>query len=104
MKRARTRAARLLLEAAMEIGSPRLSELAVSMRSDVFAKIKEAIDKTVAQLKVENKDEIKHRDFCIADLNQNEKQTDDGYDNKKALETKIDDLKLRIQNLGEEIN
>merc|ERR1719498_8940 len=103
MGRARTRASRLLLEEAMALGSPRLSQLAVSVRADVFAKIKVAIDQMVAQLKQEQKDEVKHRDFCIAELNQNEKQTDEAYDTKKALATKTEDLKLTITNLGEEI-
>jgi len=103
MGRARTRASRLLLEEAMALGSPRLSQLAVSMRTDVFAKIKVAIDQMVAQLKQEKKDDVTHRDFCIAELNQNEKQTDEGYDTKKALEIKTDDLNLLITNTEEEI-
>merc|ERR1719161_103994 len=103
MAQARTRASRLLLEEAMALGSPRLSQLAVSMRTDVFAKIKVAIDQMVAQLKQEKKDDVTHRDFCIAELNQNEKQTDEGYDTKKALEIKTDDLNLLITNTEEEI-
>jgi hypothetical protein len=103
MGRARTRASRLLLEESLALGSPRLSQLAVSMRTDVFAKIKVAIDQMVEQLKQEKKDDVKQRDFCIAELNQNEKQTDDGYDTKKELEIKTDDLNMLITNTGEEI-
>jgi len=103
MAQARTRASRLLLEEALSLGSPRLSTLAVSMRSDVFAKIKEAVDQMVAQLKQEQKDEVKHRDFCVAELNQNEKQNDDAYDSKKELQTKTDDLELSITNIQEEV-
>merc|ERR1719161_3351997 len=104
MAQARTRASRLLLEEALSLGSPRLSQLAVSMRTDVFAKIKVAIDQMVTQLKQEKKDDVKHRDFCIAELNQNEKQTDEAYDTKKALGIKTDDLNLLITNIGEEID
>merc|ERR1719333_1033381 len=93
----------MLLEQAMALGSPRLQLLASSMRSDVFAKIKTAIDEMVTQLKQEQKDEVKHRDFCIDELNQNEKQTDDAYDTKKELQTKTDDLELQIKNTDEEI-
>merc|ERR1719359_511755 len=103
MAQARTRASRLLLEQALALGSPRLSMIAQSVRADVFAKIKVAIDQMVAQLKQEQKDEVKHRDFCIAELNQNEKQTDEAYDTKKELTTKIDDLSLQIKNTDEEI-
>lgn len=103
MAQARVRASRLLLEEALALGSPRLSQLAVSMRSDVFAKIKVAIDQMVTQLKAEKKSDVEHRDFCISELNQNEKQTDEGYDTKKALEIKTDDLNMMITNIGEEI-
>merc|ERR1719161_66461 len=103
MAQARTRASRLLLEESLALGSPRLSQLSVSMRTDVFAKIKVAIDQMVEQLKQEKKDDVKHRDFCNAELNQNEKQTDDAYDTKKALGIKTDDLNLMITNIGEEI-
>jgi len=103
MAQARTRASRLLLEEALALGSPRLSQLAVSMRSDVFAKIKVAIDQMVEQLKAEKKNDVKHRDFCIAELNQNEKQTDEAYDTKKELEIKTEDLNLLITNTGEDI-
>merc|ERR1719409_2528496 len=77
--------------------------IAQSVRADVFAKIKVAIDEMVTQLKQEQKDEVKHRDFCIDELNQNEKQTDDAYDTKKELQTKTDDLELQIKNTDEEI-
>merc|ERR1719160_803391 len=99
----RTKASRMLLEQAMALGSPRLSMIAQSVRADVFAKIKVAIDEMVTQLKQEQKDDVKHRDFCIAELNQNEKQTDEAYDTKKELTTKIDDLGLQIKNTDEEI-
>merc|ERR1719456_2013815 len=103
-QQARTRASRMLLEEALVLGSPRLSMLATSMRTDVFAKIKTAIDEMVTQLKQEQKDEVKHRDFCIDELNQNEKQTDEAYDTKKELQTKTDDLELQITNTGEEMS
>merc|ERR1719359_1851941 len=103
MAQARTRASRLLLEQALALCSPSRSVIAQSVRADVFAKIKVAIDQMVAQLKQEQKDEVKHRDFCIAELNQNEKQTDEAYDTKKELTTKMEDLTLTIENLNEEI-
>jgi len=70
---------------------------------DVFAKIKVAVDAMVVQLKQENKDEIKHRDYCIEELNQNEMQTDDAYDKKKELETAREDLTLFIENYEKEV-
>jgi len=103
MAQARIKASRMLLEQALALSSPQLSMIASMVRADVFAKIKVAIDEMVTQLKQEQKDEVKHRDFCIAELNQNEKQTDAAYDAKKELQTKTDDLELQIKNTDEEL-
>jgi len=103
MKQMRSKAARLFLEAAIRTGSPRLSELAVSARSDVFAKIKTAIDEMLTQLKTEQKDEMKHRDWCIEELNSNERETDEGYDQQKALQVENEELTLFLKNVDKEI-
>merc|ERR1719405_460605 len=73
------------------------------MKSDVFVKIKAAIDNMVSQLGKESKDEIQHRDFCTQELNQNERQTTEKYEFKAELETKIEDLGMTITTLEEEI-
>jgi hypothetical protein len=94
----------MVMSAAGKFGSPRLRVIAMEISSgDVFAKIKVAVDNMVAQLKQENADEIKHRDFCIEELNQNEMQTDDAYDKKKELETSREDLTLFIENYEKEV-
>merc|ERR1719421_170711 len=80
---ARVKAAALLKEASMKLRNPKLAAL---------AKVKENIDSMVAALKQESKDEIKDRDFCIAELNANEKATNEKYDTKGDLDTKIADL------------
>merc|ERR1719420_2870996 len=103
MKQMRTRTARLFLEAGIRLGSPRLSELAVATRGDVFAKVKKAIDDMLTQLKQEQKDEMKHRDWCIEELNSNERETDDGYDQQKALQVENEELTLFLKNVGKEI-
>jgi len=100
----RSHAAQTLMSAARKFGNPRLSVIAMQITSgDVFAKIKVAVDNMVAQLKQENADEIKHRDWCIEELNQNEMQTDDAYDKKKELETAKEDLELFIEKYEEEV-
>lgn len=105
---ARKRAAQILMAVANRTGStlprPALSALAIAMKSDVFTKIKAAIDNMVAQLGKESQDEIKHRDFCTAELNQNERQTTAKYEFKAELETKIEDLGMTITSLDEEIS
>lgn len=101
--RARIRAARLFLEAGVKSGSPRLSELAVTVRTDVFAKVKKAIDDMLTQLKTEQDDERKHRDWCISELNSNDKQTTDAYDAQDSLATTLEELTLEVKKLNEEI-
>lgn len=101
--RARQVAAKLVLTTAASLKSPQLAALASSIRTDVFSKVKKAIDGMLQQLKQENQDEIEHRDWCIDELNQNERQTDDAYDSKKELETQQEDLNLFLQNVDSEI-
>lgn len=103
MMRSRVRAARLFLEAGMKQGSSQLMALGISSRSDVFAKIKEAIDAMLKELKQQQADEVKHKDFCIEELNQNEMQTEDTEDDKKATETHLEKLKLLVETVDEEI-
>jgi len=103
MKQMRTKAARLFLEAGIHHGSGQLLELAVSARADVFAKVKKAIDDMLTQLKQEQKDEMKHRDWCISELNSNERETDEGYDQQKALQVENEELTLFLKNVDTEI-
>eukprot|EP00746_Dinoflagellata_sp_MGD_P073092 gnl/MRDRNA2_/MRDRNA2_29667_c0_seq1.p1 gnl/MRDRNA2_/MRDRNA2_29667_c0~~gnl/MRDRNA2_/MRDRNA2_29667_c0_seq1.p1 ORF type:complete len:679 (-),score=204.94 gnl/MRDRNA2_/MRDRNA2_29667_c0_seq1:67-2103(-) len=101
---ARKRAAQILLAVAKKTDKPALSALAIAMKSDVFTKIKGAIDNMVAQLGQESQDEIKHRDFCTEELNQNERQTTAKYEFKADLETRIEDLGMTISSLDGEIS
>jgi len=101
--RARQQASKLLLELAYKTGSPKLSQLAVRIRADVFAKVKKAIDELMAQLKKENKDEIAHRDYCIKALNDNARATDAAYHDQHRSQTKHDELEVLLKNGGDEI-
>jgi hypothetical protein len=103
LQRARVRAARLFLEAGVHSGSPRLSELAVTVRTDVFAKVKQAISDMLGQLKTEQDDERKHKDWCIDELNSNDKQTTDGYDAQDSLAVQLEELTLEVKKLKAEI-
>jgi len=47
--------------------------LAITLKDDVFAKIKVTIDDLAANLKKEQADEVAQRDQCIDDLSTNEK-------------------------------
>merc|ERR1719161_1837620 len=99
----RDKAATFLREAAKKLQKPQLVTLAVSLRLDAFAKVKENIDNMVAALKQEQKDEVTDRDFCVKELNSNERETAKYTDQKNDLETKIADLTTTITELTEAI-
>jgi len=103
VQRAVDRAVAILSAAATKNGNPKMSALAVMMKSDVFAKVKQAIDEMTVQLKKEGQDEVKHRDFCIEEYHQNQLQTDAGYATKADLETHHEDLKSQISALSDGI-
>merc|ERR1719284_1656592 len=91
-----------LLDAA---GGPRmrLSTLAVSVSLDSFTKIKEAMDKMVADLKAEQEEEVKFKSYCTKEMNNNEKQTFEKTEQKEDLEALISKLDKLMKKLAEEI-
>eukprot|EP00746_Dinoflagellata_sp_MGD_P155199 gnl/MRDRNA2_/MRDRNA2_85246_c0_seq7.p1 gnl/MRDRNA2_/MRDRNA2_85246_c0~~gnl/MRDRNA2_/MRDRNA2_85246_c0_seq7.p1 ORF type:complete len:647 (-),score=232.91 gnl/MRDRNA2_/MRDRNA2_85246_c0_seq7:118-2058(-) len=99
----REQASQLLRQASKKFKSVQLLNLASSARLDAFGKVIEQISATVDALKQEQKDEVKDRDFCISELNANEKDTAKYTDQKDALEQKIADLTAQITDLTESI-
>jgi hypothetical protein len=105
-----TKALNVLTKAGKDLQAPRLSTLAMKLKLDAFSKVKENIDDMVEKLKIESKDEIKDRDFCIAELNTNDKQAAAKADQKADLEAKIAqldsdiaDLTASIKSLSDEV-
>jgi len=92
-----------LSHAAKKFNDPRLSTLAVTARLDAFTKVKKSIQDMVDKLIKEKEDEIKHKDFCIEELNNNERDTEMKERDKADLEAKIDDLAMQIDTLAKEI-
>jgi len=103
MARARRSASKIMLLAAIKTGNPRLSTLATAMQADVFDKVKQAIDELVVELKKENKDEIKHKDYCVKELNTNARAMDEAYHAQHRSQTKHDELELLLKNGNDEI-
>jgi hypothetical protein len=100
----RQRAVEALRAAAKKTGSAMLARLAVVAKLDAFVKVNEAIDNMVAELKVQQKDEVKHRDFCIAEFAENEKQTAIGQDELSDLQTLQEELASTIDTLTTELS
>merc|ERR1719188_699187 len=99
----RTEASRLLSAVAEKLNKPKLAALAVQIRLDAFTKVKKAIDDLVAQLLKDKEEEIKKRDFCIDEFNENQLQTEKKEDEKKDLLAKIEDLEMLIKELADAI-
>merc|ERR1712087_247722 len=100
----RTEASVILSKAAHKLESPRLATLAYKVRLDAFVRVKKAIDDMIAQVLREKEDEIKHKDFCVDELNTNQLQTERKEREKSDLIAKIADLELQIKQLTKAID
>merc|ERR1719401_1984899 len=96
-------AAAILRHSAQKTHSPALSMLASSVELDAFTKVKAMIDKMIAQLKVQQADEVKKNNWCTSELQENEMATMKTKDLKADLEAKIAQLESTIKTLSEEI-
>merc|ERR1719456_731119 len=99
----RVQISKALKQAAKKFQDPRISELEVSVRLDAFTKVKKAIGDMVDKLLKEKSDEIKHKDFCIEELNTNEQDTANKERDKADVTAKIEDLGMSIDTLAKEI-
>merc|ERR1712176_830575 len=99
----RSKASALLARIAQKVGNPRLTALASKVKLDAITRVKEAIDKMVAQLLQEKADEIKHKDFCVDEFNTNQLQTEKKERHKEDLLAKVEDLEMTIKTLTSSI-
>merc|ERR1719482_728122 len=81
----------------------KLLTIASMAQLDAFTKVKAAIDEMVTALLKEKQDEIKHRDFCIEELAQNDKQNAVSTDEKNDLEANIASLESEIDTLTKDL-
>merc|ERR1719171_341942 len=99
----RAATAKLLAAAAQKFQNPDLALLATKARIDAFTEVKAKIQDMVDKLVQEKEDEIKKKDFCIAELNTNEAETEQKQRDKGDLEAKIDDLTTTVATLTKDI-
>jgi outer membrane murein-binding lipoprotein Lpp len=95
--------AAVLSQAAEKAQDPRLSTLATQARLDAFTKVKKSIQDMVDKLIKEKEDEIKHKDFCVEEINNNERDTEMKERDRDDLIAKIDDLAMQIDSLAKAI-
>merc|ERR1719238_1251911 len=80
-----------------------LATLAVSVQLDAFTKVKKAMDDMIAELKVQQAEEVKKNDFCKAELDKNEDTIKEKKYLQEDLEAKIEDLEGTIETLTNDI-
>jgi len=66
---------------------------------DAFTKVKKSISDMIDTLVKEKEDEIEHKDFCVEEINANEKETQAKDQVRNTLEEKINDLAETIEKL-----
>jgi uncharacterized small protein (DUF1192 family) len=99
----RTKAAAALRKTAAKTGSQELVALAATVQIAGFEKVKEAISTMIDELKVQQKDEVVHRDWCIEEFAENKKQTVLNQDTMTDLQAKIAELTDTIDTLTKEL-
>jgi len=103
LSKRRNAISKVLAQAAKKFADPQLSTLAVRARLDAFTKVKKSIQDMVDKLIKEKEDEIKHKDFCIEEINNNERDTEMKERDRDDLIAKIDDLSMQIDTLSKAI-
>jgi len=96
----RNKVVEALARVATEFRDPRISSLAIAARLDAFTKVKASVQDMITTLGKEQEEEVQHKDFCIEEINANEKQTQAKDQKKNTLMVHIDDLTEHIDSLG----
>jgi hypothetical protein len=97
------KALRHLATTAKKTGNWALLAFVSHARLDAFTKVKEALDKLMAELKVQQQDEVEKKDLCDKEIDQTEDDIKVAQNNKEDLEEKNKDLSNTLETLGEEI-
>lgn len=100
---ARQTAKSILVKQASKSHSSALLAIASRVQLDGMEKVTELIDKMVADLKVQQSDEVKHNDFCKEEFHQNDLAQRTEANTLEDLEANINDLESTIDTLASEI-
>jgi len=76
----------------------------MAVQLDSFTKVKKMMDTMMAELKKQQSEEVKFKDYCQKEFRTTEKSIYDKSEQKKDLETKVDQLEALIKRLGDEIS
>jgi len=75
----------------------------VSVQLDAFTKVKELMDKMVADLKQQQAEEVEFKERCSTSLDENEKTIYDKNELRKDLEARISELEAKMAQLAADI-
>eukprot|EP00933_Yihiella_yeosuensis_P031680 TRINITY_DN2524_c0_g1_i1.p1 TRINITY_DN2524_c0_g1~~TRINITY_DN2524_c0_g1_i1.p1 ORF type:complete len:657 (-),score=219.88 TRINITY_DN2524_c0_g1_i1:220-2190(-) len=99
----RERIFQTLFVAGKQSSDNRLVTLAMKTKLDSFTRVQESIDEMVAALTKEQADEVKHKDYCVEEFQQNKLATEDKTRSQKKQNSKVESLKLAIKQGADEI-
>jgi len=102
-KKARKDAVKILKTAAAKTKNASLLELAAQAGIEVFAEVIKSIDGMIGDIKLQIEDDVKHKDYCVEELDKTTKETKVANDERDALAAHIDDLKTTIETLTKDI-
>jgi hypothetical protein len=100
----RAQVSQALKKVAQKFKDPSVALLATQARLDAFTEVKKSIQQMVEKLTKEKADEIKHKDWCIEELNNNERDSDNKVRDKGDLTAKVEDLGMSIDTLTKDID
>merc|ERR1719377_122455 len=95
----RNKVVEALSRVATQFKDPRISSLAIAARLDAFTKVKASISDMVAALSKEQDEEVKFKDFCIEEINTNEKETQLKEQKKSTLLATTADLQAYMDKM-----
>merc|ERR1719158_519470 len=101
--KARTLAVKRLLQVAKRTKNWQLATLAVSVQLDAFTKVKEAMDKMLAELKKQQAEEYDKHEFCKKEIDANEDTTKEKTHEKSDLDDKHAEVTNTIEVLTQDI-
>merc|ERR1719265_676670 len=100
----RDEAAKFLSKAGKNLHKPALITLSMGMKLSGFEEVIAKIDTMKAALKAEQAEEVKQKDYCVAEFNENDVNVAEKSTLKTDLETKIADDTTMIETLTDDIN
>jgi len=99
----RSAAVRVLSEAAAQTKNSNLAALAAAAQLDAFVEVKAAINKMVSELQEAKGADIKHKDSCVNQLNENQRFTEQSEREQSDLQANIDALTATINELAAQV-